>query len=274
MNLSTEIIGKRFGQLLVDAFIYYDKKHYHYVCKCDCGGEHTTTRNALLTNKVTRCIDCSNLAKAKSQIVNGAVTNRYTYNSYRSMILRCSEHARYINVPVCSEWLDPINGFMSFMNDMGERPLDHTIDRIDNSKGYSKDNCRWATSGVQNHNKKKPKNAKGKYKGVTVTDRGIIVNFYYNGKRHPYVRFNDELSAATYYDNLSEFYYGDRPNCTAKADITPIKKKFGSISYCTKSKKFKVRVHDMANKRVTVGYYEQLEEAEEVLEFLRSLKQD
>lgn len=68
---------------------------------------------------------------------------------WRSMHKRCSDpktnaYHRYggRGITVCSEWDD----FFQFHKDMGFRPsLKHQLDRIDNDKGYSKDNCQWLT---------------------------------------------------------------------------------------------------------------------------------
>lgn len=53
-------------------------------------------------------------------------------------------------IAICARWLH----FEGFLEDMGERPsVGHSIDRIDNARGYEPGNCRWATSGEQSLNR-------------------------------------------------------------------------------------------------------------------------
>lgn len=72
------------------------------------------------------------------------------------MKTRCTnpnfKDARYyseLDIGYDPAWKD----FNVFLADMGEAPSGHQLDRRDTLQGYSKDNCRWVTSAVNNRNK-------------------------------------------------------------------------------------------------------------------------
>lgn len=58
-------------------------------------------------------------------------------------------HSRYAKVGYDQSW----DSFDRFLADMGERPAGKTLDRKDGSRGYSADNCRWATPREQSRNR-------------------------------------------------------------------------------------------------------------------------
>jgi hypothetical protein len=74
-----------------------------------------------------------------------------------AMIQRCtnSNNAKYVTyggvgITVCERWRD---NFVNFLEDMGERPDGHTLDRFPNKRGnYEPGNCRWANIEEQQQN--------------------------------------------------------------------------------------------------------------------------
>lgn len=74
--------------------------------------------------------------------------NRMKYRCYNP---KYAHKQYYIGVKVCESWL---NSFENFFNDMGKRPSEnHSLDRIDGTKNYTKTNCRWATKKEQTSNR-------------------------------------------------------------------------------------------------------------------------
>lgn len=79
-----------------------------------------------------------------------------TYNTWAAMRARCSNpnapnYARYggRGIRVCHAWQA---SFPAFLADMGERPLGHTLDRIDTNGNYEPSNCRWLPKAKQQQN--------------------------------------------------------------------------------------------------------------------------
>jgi len=65
------------------------------------------------------------------------------------MISRCNKPLyKKRGIAVCERW----KVFENFYEDMGDVPDNMTLDRIDNNKGYCKENCRWTTAKVQMNN--------------------------------------------------------------------------------------------------------------------------
>lgn len=138
-----------------------------------------------------------------------------TYKSWRSMRDRCnrknvSGYARYggLGIKVCKRW----EKFSNFLKDMGERPDGHTLDRIDNTKNYSKSNCRWANSIEQAHNRRKKPGCASKYIGVVREKKKWGAKIRIEGKHVWLGTFNTQIEAAAAYNKAAISVYGDRAN--------------------------------------------------------------
>lgn len=258
------MLSERFGSLIVlEKFEEQNiAGHIRLKCKCDCGSITIVTQNNLLRGNTTRCVPCGKKARILSSTKYDVKNHKGAYSSYRSMLLRCSQHQKYLHVKVCDAWLNPDTGFLNFLNDMGDRPEKHTLDRINNDLGYDKTNCRWATYSVQSHNKRSRVGTNhSSFKGVSFDKRtnNWICQFYENDNRFIFC-FELEKDAAIKYDNLSEIYFGDRPNKTELKEVTNLVRKSGGVTYCKKSGLFRVRISEDGNRK-TICYCKSYDEA-------------
>src|SRR3954464_5209972 len=86
-----------------------------------------------------------------------------TYMSWQSMRARVggkhSQSKYYVGVAVRPRW----NEFENFLEDMGPRPDGMSLDRVDRTKDYGPDNCRWANASTQNKNRRTPRRSIDRY---------------------------------------------------------------------------------------------------------------
>ncbi len=148
-----DLMGQRFGKLVVVAKGEPKRCQATWVCQCDCGKSSTPYAYSLRRG-VTKSCGCGIGTKTHG------MKDAPEFKIWKSMRARCRDinapSAKYYvlrGIRVCERWDD----FENFYADMGPRPSPNlSIDRINNDGNYEPVNCRWATSAQQNANKRNP----------------------------------------------------------------------------------------------------------------------
>lgn len=165
-DYSTAPINKRFGRWTVigysHALIQKSGRKHYWLCRCDCGTERSVCTGGLV-NGTSRSCRCA----IRERVTLHGMSRTPTYNSWAQIMRRCVwdtnlEGYSARGITVCEYW----RVFLNFLADMGERPKNRTIDRVDNDGHYSCGHCqqcvengwpknaRWATHEEQGNNKR------------------------------------------------------------------------------------------------------------------------
>ena len=120
---------------------------------------------------------------------HGLSSNKF-YKTWYGMLQRCNNpkikaYKDYggRGITVCEEWLDVAN-FVAWAESTHPNMEGYTLDRINNDKGYSPENCRWADTTTQAINQRMKKNNKSGYVGVIwhIRDKKWGANIGVNNK--------------------------------------------------------------------------------------------
>lgn len=164
--------GQKYGRVTLVSFSHIKGKEYFWNVICDCGTEWVVVSSSLGSGHTKSCGCYHKEVIARLSTTHGMARTR-TYRSWYHMKDRCSNPKadNYIyyggrGIDYDPSWED----FEGFFSDMGVRPPNRSLDRIDNSEGYSPSNCRWATRAEQASNRRTPRQVIIDY--MNLLDRG------------------------------------------------------------------------------------------------------
>ena len=180
----TDLIGRTYGKLTVTGLAGKRKDTYQWHCVCECGNRTTVDVSSLNAGR-TRSCGCSMGAKT----THGKFGTK-VYSAWVAMIQRCENpnSRNYHNyggrgIEVCERW----RTFENFLEDIREPQPGESIDRIDNNKGYSPINCRWASTKRQRRNTRNTFKVTYRSKEVAFADlweKRAHENVYYSLASH------------------------------------------------------------------------------------------
>lgn len=163
MSALKDLTGQRFGRLVVIARQGSSPQGTAtWRCLCDCGHEIVVSGWSLRSGNTKSCTCLKNEIAKELFTVHGQCMSRL-HCVWKGMKERCSnpKHNRYHRyggrgITVCDEWLHDFQAFYDWAMANGydeNAPRGQcTIDRIDNDKGYSPENCRWTDAKTQRSN--------------------------------------------------------------------------------------------------------------------------
>ena len=162
--------GDRYGRFCIIREVSSPSAIRKFECECDCGVRRVVWMNALRSGASQSCgcraqdIRYSLQCNLKHGYLANATTARL-YHVHYDMMKRCynQEDAAYKSyggrgIGICKAWRNSNTGLVSFIAWNNTLPKDErwqrgrSIDRINNERGYSPSNCRWATHSQQCRN--------------------------------------------------------------------------------------------------------------------------
>lgn len=152
-------IGQRFERLtVVERSGSSSSGEARWLCLCDCGNTSTTSASNLRRGNTKSC-GCLQREQMAARSRKHGGTGTVEYIAWNAMVQRCTResHPAYKNyggrgITVCAQWR---HDFSAFLAHIGPRPSrNHSLDRIDNGRGYEPGNVRWATLSTQASNRR------------------------------------------------------------------------------------------------------------------------
>lgn len=141
------------------------------------------------------------------------------YTTWANMLSRCynPNEAAYKNyggrgITVCDAW----HHFENFAMDMGLKPNKSlTLERLDNEKGYSPENCVWATRTHQCHNRRVFKNSSTGFTGISRIENGYLARLRNKGVNYNIGRYDTVEEAVSAREKFVKWFRIDPEGAAA-----------------------------------------------------------
>lgn len=175
-----DLRGQKYGRLTPIKYDRTENKRAYWICKCDCGNLISVATNNL-RNGHTKSCGCYAHEERVKNATKHEMTGTRLYRIWANMITRATnpkyiEADRYSGrgITVCDEWRNSSNVFFEWALNHGYSD-DLSLDRIDNSKGYYPENCRFTDFKTQCRNR----------------DSNLIIEFH--GEKKPLIEWSEIL---------------------------------------------------------------------------------
>jgi len=173
MSKRIDLTGQRFGRLVVIDVIKEKGKRKKLRCRCQCGKMVEVSEDKLKSGHTKSC-GCLWIETIKERNSTHGKTKTKLYGIWQSMINRTTNENVWNfknyggrGITICEEWKRNFISFYEWAMKNGYKE-GLSIDRKNNNKGYSPDNCRWATAKEQGSNTRR--NVYITYKNETLTE--------------------------------------------------------------------------------------------------------
>lgn len=230
LKISEAVPGTRIGFLVIEELLPTSGTRGHSRkcrARCDCG----STKDYRVTNLGFTTLSCgcmaSTIAEKSFRINRGydGPTHKRTKAAWHAMWHRTTTvtnagYVRYKDKAPPEKW----RSYLAFLQDMGECPENLTLERLDNRKPYSPDNCEWSTKTAQNRNR--TSNVYVKFRGRVIprSELAEILGIH-NGNLRAKLRtgkvslqslISEPVAEATY-DDFVQFELSKRKNTSNEA---------------------------------------------------------